>query len=67
MQSADRLRAIIVPVGLVLLLSGCVSSIHPFYDEKDVVFDSALLGTWTSIDKMLWSFRSQTSATARIV
>jgi hypothetical protein len=30
------------------LLGGCVvTSVYPFYFEKDVVFDSALLGDWT--------------------
>ncbi|HUJ31376.1 MAG TPA: hypothetical protein VLY23_08860 [Candidatus Acidoferrum sp.] len=38
-----------VAVILVLLLleaCGPILSIHPFYEDKDVVFDPALLGTW---------------------
>lgn len=33
---------------LALLLSGCVvTSIYPFFTEKDLVFDPALVGSWT--------------------
>jgi hypothetical protein len=28
------------------LLSGCIPSLNPFYTEKDVVFDSHLVGEW---------------------
>jgi len=32
----------------IMLLSSCdpVYSIHPFYGQKDLTFDSRLLGTW---------------------
>src|SRR5438445_2919029 len=34
-----------------LLLTGCVvTSVYPFYTEKDLVFDAALLGDWVSAD-----------------
>ena len=35
--------------GLALALTGCVltSSVYPFYFEKDLVFEPALLGDWT--------------------
>jgi hypothetical protein len=39
-------------MGLALLLAGCVvTSIYPFYTEKDVVFDPALLGKWIESGK----------------
>ena len=41
---------------LTLALTGCVvTSIYPFYFEKDVAFDSALLGNWTKANER-WTF-----------
>jgi len=38
--------------GLLACAAGCVvSSVYPFYFDKDVVFDPALLGAWTSPGK----------------
>jgi hypothetical protein len=33
-----------------LILAGCVPSWNPLYTEKDVVFDTALVETWTPAD-----------------
>jgi hypothetical protein len=39
-------------LGLILLIAGCVaSSLHPLFTEKDLAFDSALLGTWAAQDE----------------
>lgn len=36
-------------VACAVLLTGCVvSSVYPYYTQKDLAFDPALLGTWTS-------------------
>ena len=35
----------LLAVGL-LSLNGCVQSVYPWYEERDVVFDPALAGTW---------------------
>ena len=35
---------------VVLILAGCVPCWNPLYTEKDLVFDPALVGTWTSAD-----------------
>ena len=44
-------------IGLLLILGGCVSSLHPLYTEKDLIFDPALLGEWTADDgKATWAF-----------
>jgi len=33
--------------GSLLVLSGCIPlALHPFYTEKDLVFEDALVGTW---------------------
>ena len=41
-------RIILIAAGMALtLLSGCVvTSVYPFYREKDIVFEPALLGSW---------------------
>jgi hypothetical protein len=37
------------------LLSGClVSSIHPFFRDKDIVFDPVMTGKWLDGDSSLW-------------
>ena len=46
--------------GSALLLAACIPSIHPFYTEKDLVFDNRLLGEWHEKDKtndaQIWNF-----------
>jgi hypothetical protein len=44
-----------------LALAGCVPSINPFYTERDLVFDPALVGTWRPVEakessKETWEF-----------
>ena len=36
-----------VALGLALAMSSCVPSLHPLYTGDDVVFEPALLGTWS--------------------
>lgn len=38
-----RIASVLV---LLFLLSGCVPSLHPFYTEEDLIFESSLLGKW---------------------
>lgn len=45
----------------VLVLAGCVPSWNPFYTEKDMVFDPALVGTWRPVaaresSREIWEF-----------
>jgi hypothetical protein len=49
-------KALILSVFLVAVcFQGCiVKSIHPFYKEKDVVYNKALEGTWHDQDKTEW-------------
>src|SRR5215813_10383383 len=42
-----------------LLLASCIPSVNPFYTQKDVVFESRLLGEWEGKDKgdkQIWKF-----------
>ncbi len=44
-------------VGALVILAGCVPSLHPLYTDKDTVFELALLGKWSEKDsKATWTF-----------
>lgn len=46
-----------ITLGIVSILSGCIPTLNPIYTEKDLVFESELLGTWTkSKPKEIWTF-----------
>jgi len=47
----------LVVLGAALTLAACAPSLHPFFTDKDVVFDNALLGAWVndSGDKCLFT------------
>ena len=40
---------------IIVLLGGCVPSLHELYTEDTVVFDEALLGKWVH-DEEIWQF-----------
>ena len=43
--------------GLLLVLAGCIPSVHPLYTERDLIFDPALVGKWTDKKgKETWTF-----------
>lgn len=43
--------------GIIALLTGCIPSVNPFYEEKDVVFNTQLLGDWMK-DNDTWKFEA---------
>lgn len=51
-------------IGTMLMLSACITSLHPFYTDEDVIFDTALLGTWKSMESKneTWQFSSEDPA-----
>jgi hypothetical protein len=52
-------RNAIVIAAAALLLPACIPSINPFYTDKDVAFESRLLGEWEGKDKddkQIWKF-----------
>jgi hypothetical protein len=52
--------------GLAVVLTGCiVTSVCPFYAEKDVVFEPALLGTW-QMDEATWKFTQEGEKAYRV-
>ena len=43
-------------LGFLLLLAGCVPSLHPLYTDQDVIFDQSALGVWAEDDsKETWA------------
>ena len=46
-----------VMAAFLLVQTGCTSSINPFYTDEDLIFDRALVGTWTDPDgEETWEF-----------
>jgi hypothetical protein len=41
---------IVVIIMMVAALSGCLSTLHPLFTEKDLVYDPRLVGTWRAGD-----------------
>jgi hypothetical protein len=57
-----------VLIGIVLVLGGCVPSLYPLYNDKDLTFDPALLGQWTQADgKGTWAFTKAGGKEYRLV
>ena len=52
-----KTRSLLGIAGAALLLTACIPSVHPFYTEKDVVFDPRLLGQWITPEEPLGSWR----------
>ena len=55
-----KARHFISIAAVALLLSACIPSVHPFYTDKDVIFDARLLGEWQSKEQAdqpeIWRF-----------
>jgi len=46
---------VILMILMLVLLNACVvKSLHPFYQDEDVVFDHSLLGSWMDEDSTRW-------------
>ena len=53
-----RALKLMVALGLATLVAGCVPSLHPLYTDEDLVYDPALVGTWTEEESEdTWTFR----------
>jgi hypothetical protein len=42
----QNILKIFVAFGVALALTACAPSLHPFFTEKDIVFNESLLGVW---------------------
>jgi hypothetical protein len=58
-------RNLIATLGAAVLLCACIPSVNPFYTDKDVVFDTRLLGEWQekgkADDPEIWKFEIATN------
>ena len=52
----------------VILLSGCVPSLHAIYTPKDIVFDPNVLGVWKPKDSAeTWDFQRRDAKSYRLI
>jgi hypothetical protein len=50
-------EAIIVSLGLLFVMTGCIPSVHPLYTDQDLIFDPSLVGQWADKSgKETWTF-----------
>jgi hypothetical protein len=57
-----KTKKIILIATTVLMLSGCfIKSLNPFYTDKDVVYDSSIIGTWQDSDSSKWIIKRHTN------
>lgn len=53
----SRLTKHLTAAILTFLFAGCIPSVHPLYTDDVLVFDPALIGTWTVPDNgEIWTF-----------
>ncbi|MCK4989572.1 MAG: hypothetical protein KAS29_03765, partial [Bacteroidales bacterium] len=55
-----RSKLIILILALTAMSSCLVSSLHPFFKEKDKIFDPAMVGTWIDGDSCIWTIEPDT-------
>ncbi len=55
-----RSKLIILILALTAMSSCLVSSLHPFYKEKDKKFDTTMLGNWIDGDDCIWTIEPNT-------
>jgi len=53
----------IVLLAMVAMTSCLVSSLHPFYKEKDIYFDPVMTGSWLDGDSCLWVIEANMAST----
>jgi hypothetical protein len=50
-------RGLLITLMPILLLSACIPSLQPFYTEKDLIFESSLVGSFSDNEGSgLWTF-----------
>jgi len=58
-------RNLIAVMAAAVLLAACIPSVNPFYQDKDVVFDSRLIGEWVdnsdTNNPEIWVFQQSTN------
>lgn len=55
---------VIVTILVLASMTGClVSSLHPFFKEKDKFYDEEMVGTWIDGDSCIWTIQRNTYIT----
>lgn len=64
-ETTMKKRNLFALAAAAILLAACIPSVCPFYTDKDVIFDSRLLGEWqekdTTNDPEIWRFEKSTN------
>jgi hypothetical protein len=53
-----RLKELVLMLGVAALFGSCVTSVHPIYTQKDLVYDETLIGDWITNDSIILSFQN---------
>jgi len=55
--------------GLAFASTACLTSLHPWFTEEDLVFEPALVGTWVdpASEDDTWTFERQDDTTYRLI
>lgn len=57
-----------ITAALIAMLSGCIPSLNPLYTDKDLIFKSELIGTWTAIkSKETWTFEKKSDKKYKLI
>lgn len=55
-----RSKLIILVLALTAMSSCLVSSLHPFYKAKDIIYDPVMVGSWIDGDSCIWTIEPDT-------
>lgn len=56
-------KVIILVLALTAMSSCLVSSLHPFYKEKDKIFEPVMVGSWIDSDSCIWTIEPNMTPT----
>jgi hypothetical protein len=63
-----KLTFTLIAAGIAILTGCLVTSVYPFYTEKDLVFEPGLVGDWTNVKEAddHWKFEKEASSAYRL-
>jgi hypothetical protein len=53
---------LLASLAALALLVGCIPSVYPLFNDKDVISDPSIVGTWAKEDKETWVFSEDPDA-----
>jgi len=59
----------IIPLLMAISLTACddVVALHPLYDERSLILEPSLYGSWTSSDHETWTFEQLSGKTYKLI